>query len=175
MTTYTSPRVEVAAPDSRGRMLRHAGGLILRYGLAAVLLWIGALKFTAYEAKNIEPLVTNSPLMSWAHSAIGLRGLSRLIGIVEITLGFLIAARPVSAMMSAVGSLGATVMFLVTLTFVLSTPGVWEPGYGFPFPSGMPGQFLLKDLIFLGAALWTAGEALEHAHLVRKPQLLAAH
>ena len=26
--------------------------------------------------------------------------------------------------------------------------------------SGLPGQFLLKDLVLLGAALWTLGESL---------------
>jgi|GEM_PF-5571065 len=60
---------------------------------------------------------------------------------------------------------GAIIMFLITLTFVLTTPGVWQPGYGFPFPSPMPGQFLLKDLMLLGAAIWTAGEALTRRQL----------
>ncbi len=163
MSTHTSTQTELTVTHSRGRTLRLAGALILRYGLVAVLLWVGALKFTTYEAKNIEPLVANSPLMSWAYAAFGLHGLSRLIGVVEITLGLLIATRRVSARVSAIGSLGAVVMFLVTMTFVFTTPGVWEPGYGFPFPSGNPGQFLLKDLISLGAALWTAGEALDFA------------
>ncbi len=81
-----------------------------------------------------------------------------------------IAARPVSARVSAVGSLGAMLTFIITLSFVLSTPGVWEPGYGFPFPSGNPGQFLLKDLILLGAATWSAGEALLHAQSVGFPR-----
>jgi uncharacterized membrane protein YkgB len=43
---------------------------------------------------------------------------------------------------------------------------VWQPGYGFPFLSGA-GQFLIKDLIFLGAAIWTAGDSLEAASLRR--------
>jgi len=60
---------------------------------------------------------------------------------------------------SAIGSLGVIVMSLITLTFVFTTPGVWQPGYGFPFPSPMPGQFLAKDILLLGAAIWTAGEA----------------
>jgi len=53
-------------------------------------------------------------------------------------------------------------MFLLTLTFVLTTPGVWQPGYGFPFLS-MTGAFLAKDIMLLGAAVWTAGEALRAA------------
>ncbi|MDQ2747707.1 MAG: DUF417 family protein, partial [Acidobacteriota bacterium] len=55
---------------------------------------------------------------------------------------------------------GAIVMFLTTLSFLLTTPGVWQPGYGFPFASPSPGQFLAKDLLLLGAAVWTAGESL---------------
>jgi uncharacterized membrane protein YkgB len=54
-------------------------------------------------------------------------------------------------------------MFLITLSFILTTPGVWQEGYGFPALSGA-GQFLIKDLLLLGAAIWTAGEALQAAH-----------
>jgi uncharacterized membrane protein YkgB len=75
-------------------------------------------------------------------------------------LGLLIATRPFAPRVSALGSLGAIGVFLITLTFVLTTPGVWQPGYGFPFPSPMPGQFLLKDVVLLGVAIWTAGEAM---------------
>jgi uncharacterized membrane protein YkgB len=50
-------------------------------------------------------------------------------------------------------------MFLTTLSFLVTTPG-WEPSLGgFPAVSAMPGQFVLKDIVLLGAALWTAGEA----------------
>ena len=80
--------------------------------------------------------------------------------------GFLIAIRSFAPRLSAVGSLAAIFMFLTTLSFMLSTPGVWQPGYGFPFLSGA-GQFLIKDLIFLGAAIWTAGDSLEAASLRR--------
>ena len=44
-----------------------SGTGILRYGLAIVLLWIGGMKFTAYEAAGVAPLVIHSPLMSWAY------------------------------------------------------------------------------------------------------------
>jgi len=144
----------------RGRSLENLGEKVLRYGLVAVLLWVGALKFTEYETMGIKPLVENSPLTAWAVQALGLKTLSALIGTVEIVLGVMIAMRSVSPKVSAYGSMGAIVMFLLTLTFVFTTPGVWQPGYGFPFPSPMPGQFLAKDIILLGAAIWSAGEAL---------------
>jgi uncharacterized membrane protein YkgB len=148
-----------------GATLEGIGEKIIRYGLVVILLWIGALKFTAYEAENIQRLVANSPLMSWGYSVLTTRGFSGLIGVIEITLGILIALRPISPKLSAIGSLGAIGMFLVTLSFILTTPGVWQQGYGFPLLSSSPGQFLLKDLVNLGAATYTAGEALRAARL----------
>jgi len=146
-----------------GRTLESVGEKVIRYGLVAILLWVGALKFTAYEAEGIQGLVANSPLMSWMYSVMSVRGASMLIGVVEIVLGLLIATRPFAPMLSAIGSFGVIFMSLITLTFIFTTPGVWQPGYGFPYPSPMPGQFLAKDLLMLGAAIWTAGEALRAA------------
>lgn len=97
---------------------------------------------------------------------MSVRGFAVLIGVTEIVLGLLIATRPIAPKLSAIGSIGAIIMFLLTLTFVFTTPGVWQPGYGFPFPSPMPGQFLAKDILLLGAAIWTAGEALRAARRV---------
>lgn len=52
-------------------------------------------------------------------------------------------------------------MFLVTLSFLVSTPGVWQSVPGFPLPvPDATGAFLLKDVFLLGAALCTAADAL---------------
>lgn len=153
-------QTDTSAP---GATLENIGAKVIRYGLVAVLLWVGMLKFTAYEAEGIQGLVANSPFLSWAYSVMSVRAFAAVLGVIEITLGILIALRAIAPRLSGYGSIGAILMFLTTMTFVLSTPGVWQPGYGFPFPSPMPGQFLLKDLLFLGAAVWTAGEALRAA------------
>ncbi|MEO7960903.1 MAG: DUF417 family protein, partial [Ginsengibacter sp.] len=126
------------------------GAGIIRYGLVIVLLWVGFLKFTSYEAEGIKPLVTNSPLLSWAYNVTSMQGFSKMLGVIEIILGILIACRRVSARASAIGSLGAMIMFFITLTFIFSTPGVWQPDYGFPYLSPMPGQFLAKDILLFG-------------------------
>ncbi len=138
--------------------------LLVRYALVIILLWVGALKFTAYEAEAIQVFVENSPLLSWLYDVVSVRTFSTLLGIVEITLGLMIATRPFMPKVSAVGSLGALLLFLVTLTFVFSTPGVWQPGYGFPYLSPDPGQFLAKDVALAAIAIWTAGEALRATH-----------
>src|SRR3954451_22343911 len=136
---------------------------ITRYGLVIVLLWIGGMKFTSYEAAGIKALRARSPPMGWGDRFRWGGGVSAFLGVVEIAIGLLIAARPLWAMGSAVGGALASGMFLTTLSFLLTTPG-WEPSLGgFPALSAMPGQFLLKDVVLLGASLFTAGESLEAA------------
>jgi len=155
------PEVGATTWANVGVQVSTLGALLLRYGLVVVIGWIGAMKFTAYEAAGIQPLVENSPLLSWAYAVLGVQGFSNFLGVVEITVALLLALRPVSAMLAAVGSVMAIGMFLTTLSFILSTPG-WELSLGgFPALSAMPGQFLLKDLVLLGAAVWSLGEALQ--------------
>ena len=135
-----------------------AGISVSRYGLVLVLLLIGVLKFTPEEAAGIQPLVAHSPLMSWMYVLLGVQGVSNGIGIIEVVIAALIALRPLSPRASFVGSLGAVITFLLTVSFLFSTPGAVQFKYGFPV-LGSAGQFLIKDLVLLGASLWTAAEA----------------
>jgi uncharacterized membrane protein YkgB len=143
-----------------GETLETLGQNFVRYGLVLVLLWIGGMKFTAYEAEGISGFVSNSPLMFWAYQLFSKGQFSAILGMAELITAVLIAVRPFSAGLSAVGSALAVGTFLTTLTFLFSTPGVIEPSLGFPALSALPGQFLIKDVVLLGAALWTLGEAL---------------
>lgn len=138
--------------------LEMIGVQISRYGLVVVFLLIGVLKFTSQEAAGIQPLVAHSPLMSWMYAVLSVQGVSNWIGAIEIVIAALIALRPVSPKASFVGSLGGAMTFLLTISFLFSTPGAAELKYGFPFLGGT-GQFLIKDLVLLGASLWTAAEA----------------
>ncbi len=150
-----------------GAKIENIGGIIIRYGLVLILLWIGGMKFTAYEAKGLEGIVSTSPLLSWGYRAFSLQGFSNLLGVFEITFAVLIAARPFAPLASALGSFGAIGMFLVTLSFFFTAAGVWAKDYGFPVLGGT-GQFLVKDVLLLGAAIWTAGEALRAAYESRR-------
>jgi uncharacterized membrane protein YkgB len=133
--------------------------LLIRYGLVLVIAWIGAMKFTSYAAHGIRPLVDHSPLLAWMYKFLDVQTFSNLLGVVEIAIASLIALRPVSPKLSAIGSASAVLMFFTTLSFLFSTPG-WEPSLeGFPALSVLPGQFLLKDLVLLGAAFSTFAEA----------------
>ena len=133
---------------------------LARYGLVVVVAWIGLMKFTAYEAEGIRLFVANSPLMSWVYGLMSVRGFSTVLGVVEVAIALLIAARPLLPRVSAFGSALAVGMFLTTLSFLVTTPGVWESSAGgFPALSVLPGQFLIKDLALLGISLWSLGEA----------------
>src|SRR5262245_18540216 len=119
---------------------------VARYGIVVVLLWIGGMKFTDYEAEGIRPLVASSPFIAWVYGFLSIADFSALLGVVEIAVALLIALRPVWPAASAAGSSLAAGMFLTTLTFLVTTPG-WESSLGgFPALSAMPGQFVLKDL-----------------------------
>jgi len=138
--------------------LESAGIALLRYSLVAILLYFGLFKFTPTEARAIQPLVEHSPLTSWIYSVLNVDMVSQLIGLAELAIAGLILARPWSRALSAAGSIAAIGLFLVTLSFLLTTPGMWQAVDGFPAPSA-GGAFLLKDVFLLGAAVVTAGEA----------------
>lgn len=133
-----------------GQALEHLGAHILRYSLVFLLLFFGAMKWPVDEARGIDPLISNSPFLSWAHHLFGVQGASEFIGVIELGIAVLIALRHWKPLLSAWGSVSAIAMFLVTLSFLVTTPNV---------QSSAP--FLLKDLSLLGASLWTAGEALK--------------
>ncbi|MFL5305558.1 MAG: DUF417 family protein [Polyangia bacterium] len=134
---------------------------MLRYGLVALLLLWGGFKFAEFEAEGIRALVEHSPFLSWLYTLLGARSGARVIGVIEISAAALIALRRWRPDLSALGSLLAAGTFVVTLSFLVSTPGILAPTNPF-------GGFLMKDVIFLGAALYTAAEALEAAQVKRQ-------
>ncbi len=144
------------------RSIDKMSAFVLRYGLVLVVFWIGCLKFTAYESEGVFNHASHSPVLAWAYHILDVRNFSRGLGVVEIATALLIAAEPVWPKLSIVGSLAGIGMFLTTLSFVITTPGAWQVGYGFPALSGFPGQFLVKDVVLLGAAIWTLADSLRY-------------
>lgn len=131
------------------------GGGILRWSLVLFFVGFGLYKFTPQEAAAIQPLMAHSPVLFWVDTLLGLRGGSALIGVVEMSIGVLIALRHFRPALSAYGSLGAAAVLVITLSFLFTTPGL--------DPNSLDAGFLLKDLTLLGAALWSAAEALAAA------------
>jgi uncharacterized membrane protein YkgB len=139
------------------------GQAIARYGLALVLAWIGFGKYIKMESRV---LIEHSPLMSWVYDVLSVNTVARGLGTMEIVAAILIVTRPVSPRLSAIGSALAIVLFCGTLSFLFTTPGVVSQFAGpIPVLSALPGQFLLKDVVLIGVAVWTLGEALQASAL----------
>lgn len=166
-TRVNQPRFQIAE--------RSVGSLsllaLLRWALVIIFLWFGGMKFTAYEAHGIAPFIANSPLMSWLHVLFGIQGASYIIGVLELSTAVALVIGAIKPFFSALGAAMSTVTYLITLSFLLSTPGVVEAmAGGFPAISAVPGQFLLKDLVLLAASLCLLGASVQGSWLKVKSQ-----
>ncbi|WP_119419078.1 YkgB family protein [Desertibaculum subflavum] len=160
-----------AAPPIAERLDRGLA-LIDRYGaraaqiglygsLALIYAWFGGMKFTAYEANGLVGLVEPSPLIGWFYDALSVQSFSNFLGVVELSIGVLIAARLAGPAWSLLGGLLSAGLFATTLSFLASTPGVAVPELGFPAITVLPGQFLLKDVGLLAISIWIAVDSLK--------------
>lgn len=155
--------IPLTAIDGFSR-LEKAGGWAITISLAVIFLWFGCLKFTAYEESGVAGFIMNSPLIGWLHGLFGIAGGAKFLGAFEILTGLLIAGRIYDPRLSIIGGATGLLTFFITLTLLLTTPGVIQPGFSNPLAlSAVPGQFLLKDLSSFAACLWllgvSAGEA----------------
>lgn len=157
-------RIDESSTEST---VARVGAVLARYGLVVVIGWIGLLKFTAYEAQGIEPLVAHSPFMSWVYGVFSVGAFAALLGVVEVGTAVLLAVKPWWPRLSALGSVASIGLFVATISFLFTTPGVGEASAGgFPLLS-MTGQFLIKDVALLGLSVWTLGDALRAARLAQ--------
>lgn len=150
--------------DQAERVLVHAepiSRIALYASLAIIYAWFGGMKFTDYEAQGLVPLVENSPLLSWFYALFSVRGFSTFLGFLELSIGLLIALRLASPAFSAAGGLLSAGLFVTTVSFMISTPGVVVPELGFPAITVAPGQFLLKDVGLFAASFWVFVDSLK--------------
>ena len=141
--------------------VRSLGIAVTHSALILVLGWVGAMKFTAYEAEAISGLVASSPLTSWLDGTMSVRQAASLIGVVELITAALLVIGFRNPAACALGTLMAAGTFALTLSFLLTAP-VFEASLGgFPALNVLPGQFLLKDAVLLGAALWLLAHSLD--------------
>ena len=166
--TLANAAIPAAAQGYTAKQVGALGDRVSRFGIealrfsgATVLGWIGAMKFTAYEAGAIQGLVASSPLTSWLYDVLSVQGASNLIGSIEIATALLIVLGAKFPKAALAGALAAAFTFLLTISFLFTAPG-WEASLGgFPALSVVPGQFLLKDIVLLAGAIFLAGNALK--------------
>jgi reactive chlorine resistance protein C len=135
--------------------LQKIGYAVSVLGVALVLIWIGIFKFTPTEAKAIRPMVENSPLMSWLYLIFSELTVSKLIGVIEIIIG---VGLVVSLRLPQVGLVAggfSAITFLVTISFIFTTPNAIEKVDGI----WLPDAFILKDVMALGISLSVLSKA----------------
>lgn len=120
------------------------------FALVIPLVWIGIFKFTPTEANAIKPLVENHFAMGWIYNLLSDQAVSNLIGFVEIVVGLGLVASFWSPKIGKFAGIGSTVIFISTLSFLLTTPGTWKSVDGVATTN----FFLLKDLALLSLSLW---------------------
>ena len=102
---------------------RNVPFLVTSLGMIVMLLWAGSYKMTAPGAEGIIPLVSNSPLIWWHFKLFGPYVGSDIIGLTEITAAILIITGYFRPKVGILGGLITTLMFFITSTMVISTPG----------------------------------------------------
>ena len=158
--TATEQTLPLAKPNLAS-LFQRSGHALLRYGLVFILIMVGLQKWTKPEAEGIQPWIAHSPLLSWLYHITSVQGASIVIGVAELCIALLIALRRWSPRLSAIGGAGAVATFLITLSFLFTTPNQGPDAQG----------FLIKDIFLLGAALWSTGESIQSSSPEHKPFL----
>lgn len=120
-------------------------------------------KWYAFEAEQITPFITHSPLVFWLVPAFGVRGAGFFLGATELLFGTLILLGYWFPRVGVLGAIGSIVTFLGTVTIIPFLPHAWasEAG-GFP-AMYLPVAFLMKDVIFLAASFYLLKQDLQRA------------
>ncbi len=119
------------------------------FGVVLVLLWIGIFKFTPTEAAAIEPLIKNHPLMGWTYHFFSVQTVSNLVGFSEIVVAIGLFYGFFNPKVGYISGIVASAIFIVTLSFLFTTPNTWKIVDGVPIAN----FFLVKDILFLAIAI----------------------
>jgi len=127
--------------------------IIISIGMIVMLFWAGAFKMTVPGSEGIAPLVNNSPLISWHYKIFGPHVGGDIIGLTEWIAGLLILTGFWKPKAGIVGSIIAVVMFFITSSMLITTPGATIQVNGMRYMNNL-GLFLYKDIINLGASFY---------------------
>lgn len=128
---------------------QHIGNWIIKLGLWIIFIWIGLYKFTPTEAQAILPLVENSPFFSWQLHFFSPQTVSNIIGVIELLTAGLMIAGLRYVKLGNIGYAFGAITFLITFTFLFTTPGMFKMVDGLWVANG----FILKDIGLMGACL----------------------
>lgn len=136
----------VANKNSNSSVVSSVGYYISLFGSVLILLWVGIFKFTPTEAQAIKPLIENHPMTGWMYDVLHVQTVSNMIGMVEIIVAILLLLTLKFEQLKFYTGMGMCVIFLMTLSYVFTTPNMWSVIDGVPHTD----FFILKDLMYLG-------------------------
>lgn len=139
----TSQKIKDNIPENK------LGYYVSLFGASLILLWIGVFKFTPTEAAAIKPLIENHFLTFFVYQIASVQTVSNAIGVIEIIIALLLIFSVKFASLKKYAGIGMMVTFLITLSYLLTTPGIWKVVDGVPVTD----FFILKDFMFLGFGL----------------------
>lgn len=152
------------ARSSPAAIVSKLGRVVLRLTLGVLFLGVGLQLLTPYQAQRVSDLAQGSPLVGWCYQLWGVRGAGAVFGVIEILagLGLLTGLWRPGALAARLGAAGAVAVCVVTVSFLLTAPGViaGRTVLDLPLASLSVGQFLAKDAVILAASLMLLGESL---------------
>ena len=126
--------------------LARLGYYISLLSIVLIMLWIGIFKFTPTEAAGIKPLVENHFLLFWLYDVLNVQQVSNLFGTIEIITGLLLLFSLRYDVLRPFAALCLIATFLITFSFLFTTPGMWKVIDGVPTTNFS----ILKDIPMLG-------------------------
>ena len=110
-----------------------------------VLLWIGGMKFTLFEAQGIEALVKSSPFMGWLYNFFTIQTTSNIIGVYDLIAVVLLILAIYYQKLIYPAVLMSGMVFVVTQSFLVT----FSASLSSETLLSTTGHFLIKDLWFL--------------------------
>ncbi len=138
-----------------GNGIYKLGYYVTLFGTAVILLWIGLFKFTPTEAAAIRPLLEHHPFTFWVYAIFSVQAVSNVVGTIEITVAVVLLLSVKFYFLKQYAGLGIVFTFLITLSFLFSTPEIWRVKDGVLVTD----YFILKDLAYLGFGLMLLGNS----------------
>ncbi|NML56391.1 DUF417 family protein [Chryseobacterium cheonjiense] len=130
-------------------LIGKTGYYLSLFGTVIILLWIGIFKFTPTEANAIKPLVENHFLTFFVYDIVSIQAVSDTIGVIEIIIALLLLFSVKFASLRKYAAIGMIITFLITLSYLFTTPGLWKTVDGILITD----FFIVKDIMLLGFGL----------------------
>lgn len=144
--------MNVTSQNTESRAFK-IGYYISFFGIFILLFWIGIFKFTPTEAASVKPLVENHFLTFFIYDFMSVQAVSNSIGVIEIITALLLLSSLKFVFIRKYIGMAMTMTFLVTLSYLFTTPGIWKSVDGVYIPD----FFILKDLMLLGFSVMLIG------------------